>query len=235
MSVERRYEYLFGRELQDLIAAEPLAWVPLGILEKHGEHLPWGLDALKAHGVCLHVANKLGGVVLPATHLAGVHEPWNPDETIYRRKRAEVGDFYLRAETFRMLLEDTVDGLANIGFKHIVLYTGHYPKLQLKVIRDVAQWANDQRLAKVACFHEPDAMDGLGEHGGQTESSLYMALNGEVRMDQVKPEHRGKLGYYAASTAPVEQWTRQFGEHMLTRITAYFTKLVNEWRGSDKW
>src|SRR5262245_4003132 len=76
-----RFEHLFGHELQDAIARLPLAWVPLGILEKHGEHLPYGLDATKAHEICLHLSSQLGGVVLPPTHLAGVQEPlWEDAE-----------------------------------------------------------------------------------------------------------------------------------------------------------
>ena len=53
---ERRYERLYGEELFDRIRERPLAWLPLGILEHHGAHLPWGLDGLKAHAVCLRAA-----------------------------------------------------------------------------------------------------------------------------------------------------------------------------------
>lgn len=231
MTLERRYDHLYGHELHERIAAEPIAWVPLGILEKHGEHLPWGLDAFKAHGVCLHVAERLGGVVLPAMHLAGVHGPWHPDPEVCRRQRAEVGNFYLRGETFRLLIEDTVEGLANIGFRFIVLYSGHYPSLQMTILREVAERASAVGSAQVLAFHEPEAMDGLGEHGGQTESSLYMALGGDVRLERIRPEHRGKLGYFAADTAPLEQWTRAFGERMLERITAHFEQQLRTWRG----
>ncbi len=70
---ERRCEWLYGDELFDLIDEQPLAWLPLGILEKHGGHLPWGLDGHKAHAVCTRLATELGGVVLPANHQAGIH------------------------------------------------------------------------------------------------------------------------------------------------------------------
>jgi creatinine amidohydrolase/Fe(II)-dependent formamide hydrolase-like protein len=36
--MERRYEYLYRQELQELIARKPIAWVALGILERHGDH-----------------------------------------------------------------------------------------------------------------------------------------------------------------------------------------------------
>ena len=86
-NLERRYEYLFGGELQDRIAERAIAWVPLGPLEKHGEHLPWGLDGLKAHAQCLRLAERFGGVVLPAIHVAGIHDPWHKDRETERAKR----------------------------------------------------------------------------------------------------------------------------------------------------
>jgi len=34
---ERRWEMLYGREFYVLLKKRPLAWLPLGILEKHGD------------------------------------------------------------------------------------------------------------------------------------------------------------------------------------------------------
>ena len=70
-SIERRWEYMYVDDLWELKEREPIAWVPAGILEHHNGHLPWGLDGLKAHGVCLRLAEALGGVVLPASQLSG--------------------------------------------------------------------------------------------------------------------------------------------------------------------
>ena len=62
---ERRYERLRPAELRALAEAAPLAYVPLGPLEFHGEHLPTGVDLFEAHGLCLRAASQSGGVVLP--------------------------------------------------------------------------------------------------------------------------------------------------------------------------
>ncbi len=224
--MERRYDHLYGQELQDHIAHQPLAWVPLGILERHGEHLPYGLDGFKAHGVCMKLADRLGGVVLPASHLTGVHEPWHADPGIYRQRRREVGNFYIRPETLRLLLEDTVDGLADIGFETIVLYTGHYPKLQVDIVRDVADRRTKEKVARVIAFHEPEAMEGQGEHAGKCETSFYLALDGEVRLDAIKPEHAGKLGYFSAKRPGPLEASRAFGEAGIASIEQWFRTLL---------
>ncbi len=224
MCTERRYEYIYGGELQALIAERPLAWVPLGILEKHGEHLPWGLDALKAHGVCMHLADKLGGAVLPATHLAGVHQEWDPDPKVAKKMMAEVGDFYLRERTFRMLLQDTIVGLANIGFEVIVLYTGHYPDMQIEIVQDEATKATQAGVAHVIGFDERSHFKD-GDHAGKWETAIYMAVDGKVRMNKVKPEQGGQLGYWTESSPPTDA-NKEFGKEVLQKLELHFYQIT---------
>ena len=229
ISDERRYEHLFGDELKDLIAQRPLAWVPLGILEKHGEHLPWGLDGLKAHGVCLYMAQRVGGVVLPANHLAGVHEPWTADLDETRRLQADVGDFYVREQTLRMLLQDTIRGLASIGFRMIVLYTGHYPGLQVRVVREEANRATDDGLAKVFGFDEPSFFKA-GDHAGKWETSFYMALGGQPRMDRIESSQMNRWGFWYEKNQPTEA-SKGFGEEALAQMEPHFRELVDRTLG----
>ena len=60
-----RAELLAPHEIDSRLAERSLVYVPVGSLEYHQEHLPIGLDALNAHGVCLAAAEAHGGVVLP--------------------------------------------------------------------------------------------------------------------------------------------------------------------------
>lgn len=220
MSEQLRYEYLFGRELNDVISQMPLAWVPLGILERHGEHLPWGLDGLKAHGICLYLAKRLGGVVLPATHLAGVHHPWDPDPQTDQKMQAEIGNFYLRQQTFRMLLQDILNGLANVGFKMIVLYTGHYPKLQIDIVHKEAHKATEAGMANVIGFDELTFF-GTGDHAGKWETSLHLAICGEARLDNLHPSQADRIGFWTTASQPHDA-SKEFGQQALNKIEAHF-------------
>src|SRR5947208_1594095 len=53
----------------DEIVAErkrtPIAYIPVGPLEWHGPHLPYGTDMLHAYWLALGAVRKTGGVVLP--------------------------------------------------------------------------------------------------------------------------------------------------------------------------
>ena len=46
----------------------PVVYVPFGLIEWHGRHLPLGNDALKAHGILVKCAEKSGGVVYPPVY-----------------------------------------------------------------------------------------------------------------------------------------------------------------------
>jgi creatinine amidohydrolase len=236
---ERRYEYLYGDELFDLIQECPLAWLPLGILEKHGGHLPWGLDGLKAHAVCLRLAKRLGGVVLPATHLAGIHgDCREADESTFRSRHATIGDFLYREETFRTFLTETFDSLANIGFRVIVAYTGHYPDIQTRILKEAAETFTATSplppfeggieggcRVVVIPFWEPLAC-GEGDHAGKWETSLYLALAPDaVRLDAIADERTGQAGYYRGQDVRTHT-SKAFGERALAQVEAYLTEAV---------
>lgn len=224
---ERRWEALYGDELYELIRERPLAWLPLGILEKHGDHLPWGLDGLKAHKACLRMADKLGGVVLPPQHLLGVHGDLQPgrDEVQFRKFHREVGDFMFREETFRRWLIEAYDGLENIGFEVIVAYTGHYPEIQTRIVMETAGKWNAVSGAAVIPFWEPLAC-GEGDHGGKWESSIWMALEpAGVRLYAARDEETGREGWYRGVPVRKES-SREFGEKALKMIESYLGEKI---------
>jgi creatinine amidohydrolase len=58
-------ERLRPPQIRAALAACPVVYLPLGTLEYHQEHLPIGLDALTAQGLCLTAARAHGGLVCP--------------------------------------------------------------------------------------------------------------------------------------------------------------------------
>jgi creatinine amidohydrolase len=231
---EYRYEHLYGEELFDRLRERPLAWLPLGILEHHGAHLPWGLDGLKAHAVCLRLAARLGGVVLPANHLAGIHgDCREANGTAFRRRHAAIGDLLYREQTFRAFLSETFDGLANIGFRVIVAYTGHYPTIQMRIVEETAEAFTATGAATVIGFWEPLACGG-GDHGGRWETSIYLALAPEeVRLDAIRDERTGQPGHYRGQDVR-NHASAEFGEQALAQIEAYLAAAIEQALGGER-
>ena len=64
-----RYAELRPAAFRDRLAKCPLAYLPLGTLEWHGEHLPLGADAIQSEELMVQCARRFGGIVMPPIHL----------------------------------------------------------------------------------------------------------------------------------------------------------------------
>ena len=226
---ERRWSEIYGNALYELIEERPLAWLPFGVIERHGEHLPWGLDGDKAYLICLRLADKLGGVVLPVNHLAGIHgdRRQGRDEKEFRKSHKAVGDFMFTEDYLRRFLLETYDGLANIGFKVIVAYSGHWPSIQGEILQETAETYTKTGLTTVIPFGEIMAC-GEVDHGAKWESSIWMALvPGGVRLDAIVDYETGKSGYYRGQEIR-SQISKEFGEKALGMIEEYLEEKIDE-------
>jgi creatinine amidohydrolase len=63
------YAELLPHEFRKRLAARPIAYLPLGTLEWHGEHLPLASDAIQSEGLMIECARRFGGIVMPPIHL----------------------------------------------------------------------------------------------------------------------------------------------------------------------
>ena len=55
------------KEFRERIPQAPVAYLPLGTLKWHGEHLPLGADGLQSQGFLVELAKRCGGIVLPTS------------------------------------------------------------------------------------------------------------------------------------------------------------------------
>jgi creatinine amidohydrolase len=182
---------MFPWEIARALAEAPVAYLPLGTLEWHGEHNVVGLDGLKAHAICVRAARKSGGLVVPTLY-------WATDS----REDLEGGDyltggiehgeryhvpgnmFWLRPETYHNLLFDIYETLRRRGFRAIVVLAGHWSRHTLPTIlasgeaflaqHPEMKWEMviDRKL--VPDLHYPH------EHAAGGETSLMMAVRPEL-------------------------------------------------------
>jgi creatinine amidohydrolase len=190
---------LTPREFRVRLAEAPIAYLPLGTLEWHGEHLPLGADGLQAQGFFATLAQEAGGIVLPMLFLA-------PDMRFELEHGVFYGmDYYGFAETtarqldgsaywvpnefFESLLGYCLAQLARAGFRIVVAH-GHGPSTQcLYAHRET--WEKEYNLKIFACWRD-DESDGLGiqtDHAAANETSLMMALHPHlVHMEYLDPD-----------------------------------------------
>ena len=135
-AVKVRYDELLPHEFRQRLAARPIAYLPLGTLEWHGEHLPLGSDAIQSEGLMVECARRFGGIVMPPIHLGPDRaKPTDEGRTLIGMDYAESttpprqldGSCYWVPAGFHMLMVDTILAqLQRAGFR-AVFADGHGP------------------------------------------------------------------------------------------------------------
>jgi creatinine amidohydrolase len=187
-----QFEEMFPWELAQAMSEAPICYLPLGVLEWHGEHNAVGLDALKAHAVCVRAAQESGGVVAPPLYWSTDYREELPGGE-YLTGGVEWGEryhvpgnmFWIRPETFRDLLLDAYEAMRRRGFRALVVLSGHWSReYNLAAIRATGElfrrrspetgWVllTDQEV--VPDMHYP------WEHAAGGETSLLLAIRPDL-------------------------------------------------------
>jgi len=185
-----QFELMHGRDATRAIAAYPVGYLPIGGMERHGDHLPMGLDILKAHRLCCLAARAIGGVVFPPHHYAAIH---GMTVEQLRHFTGDWGDIFTDASTKSHLI-DVIRQIALARVKVLVLYSGHYPKCQVRMIEQIAEEVNAAGGIAVIPFAE--CMILQGDHAGVSETSLMLYLDaGLVDMTRIGEENYRDHGW----------------------------------------
>jgi creatinine amidohydrolase len=92
--------------------AFPVVYVPFGLIEWHGRHLPLGNDAIKAHAVLVKTAEEFGGVVYPPQYIHSNFEHAVP------------------------VMSELFERLKKTGYRVIIGVSGHNVESQIEMIDD---------------------------------------------------------------------------------------------------
>ncbi|MDD4869694.1 MAG: creatininase family protein [Kiritimatiellae bacterium] len=95
----------------------PVVYVPFGLIEWHGKHLPLGNDALKAHGILVKAAERFGGVVYPPVYF---HDGFD-------------------RKTIVPVITKLFERLKKTGFRVIIGVSGHNIQQQIDMINQALE------------------------------------------------------------------------------------------------
>lgn len=192
-TTEVRLDRLRPAEIAAAMARAPIAWIPLGALEYHAEHLPNGTDGLTGHGLLVRAAQRAGGVVLPWSYVTvgTLALPWS-----FRYDAALV------AETLRQTLRQ----LPAHGVRLAVVHTGHGPLDLNHLIKRICADVEAEGIGLRAmglCYLELNAALGTGlgtdwpvavDHGSTMETSWVAALApGLVATDRLPDDRAAQI------------------------------------------
>ncbi|TFH01931.1 MAG: creatininase family protein, partial [Calditrichales bacterium] len=170
-----KYEELNAVQFKDALEKSAATCIiPLGILEKHGPHLPLGTDLINARELVYRAVADEYTVVFPAYYFGQIFEA-----------KHQPGTIAYSHEIIWDLLQETCTELARNGFKKIILVNGHggnnnflkyFCQSQLEDKKDyivhLYMPSNDADLQKKIKEMRKTDFDG---HAGEVETSQMIA------------------------------------------------------------
>ena len=88
--------------------------IPLGIMEKHGPHLPLGTDLIDVREIVRRAANEEYTVIFPPFYFGQIYEA-----------RQQPGTVAYSPHTVLTVLQETCDEIHRNGIEKIILVSGH--------------------------------------------------------------------------------------------------------------
>ncbi|SDW40571.1 creatinine amidohydrolase [Hydrobacter penzbergensis] len=164
--------------------------LPIGILEKHGPHVPIGSDLIKVREWAARATQKEYAVVFPDYFYGQINEA-----------RQQPGTFALPERVVWDMIEATCDEIARNGFNKIVIINGHggnpdflryFIQTRLEKRRNYAvfffQPSSDSAFStQMAKLHQSDPKNDA--HAGERETSELLYLRPDlVKMDSAANE-----------------------------------------------
>lgn len=217
-----------------LTLSDSTCLLPIGILEKHGPHVPIGSDLIQVREWAERATKKEYAVVFPDYFYGQINEA-----------RHQPGTFALPERVTWDLLEATCDEIARNGFKKIVIINGHGGNPQL--IRYFMQTRLEKERNYAVFFFEPgddaeyrkkylalhrSSAEG-DSHAGERETSVLLDLRPDlVQMDSAKNESGAAQHRLSISNVytPI-WWYADFPNHYAgdgSKATAALGKLVDD-------
>ena len=190
------YEELLPEEFIGIINSCPVAYLPLGTLEWHGEHLPLGADGLQAKGFFIRLAKRVGGIVLPMLFLGpdsseniNGMEFYGMDIESFEHgypQQLAGSSYWVEDEKFRSIIDSILSNLARAGFKIVVAH-GHGPSTDM-LISNSSYFEKKYGLKLMTLWDESVEKDyGIQtDHAAFNETSLMFALRPDlVHMEKI--------------------------------------------------
>ncbi|MHB9024895.1 MAG: creatininase family protein [Armatimonadota bacterium] len=236
MEPEVRYHMLRPAQIVAQRTDCPVAYIPVGTLEWHGEHNALGADTLQAEGLAILCAQRAGGLVFPPLYygesrLEALMEANAADrEQIAELMALDPENFTPRYQPFsateqalnyqRLLLHILAEA-ETLGMRLAVLVAGHYPLIDHA--RAAVLLFNQRRgslgMRAWACVDYllvRDRYPYSGDHAGGWETSHMMALHPEtVDLTTLPPPGEHAVGVGTGGRYDPRDSTAEFGQEIL--------------------
>ena len=238
------YAELTPQEFRDRLANAPIAYLPLGTLEWHGEHLPLGSDGLQSYYFFIGLAREIGGIVLPMLFLGPDRaEDVNgkelygmdtlgegmPEGQRYKNQQLAGSAYWVPEETFRTIIEATLKQLKRAGFKIVVAH-GHGPSTGF-FQKNADDWKQKFGLETFVCWGSEYDRQGKGimvDHAAMNETSLVMAFRPDLVQMHRLPEDPNSWPVGVGGRDPRKFASAELGREIIKLQTERMAKILQQ-------
>jgi len=185
LSRDVQMQFMRPGQLEAAARKFPVVYVPFGLIEWHGRHLPLGNDALKAHAILVKCSEQYGGVVYPWQWL---HSGFNQEHLV-------------------PVYTELFERLKRTGFRVIIGVSGHNVKEQIEMIEKALEPVTADGTCTGVGLWEVTLSAGEEsntDHAAKWETSNMMFFypdrvdlselgDGELKLDMSPPDGIGGL------------------------------------------
>ncbi|MFH1378330.1 MAG: creatininase family protein [Planctomycetota bacterium] len=194
--------------------------ITVGCLERHGNHLPLGIDTLNAHAICRRAVEIEPAVIFPHYYFGQINEA-----------RCFPGTVALKPAMILEMLIAVIDEIGRNGFRKIIIVNGHGGNSEflsfllrdadnrrrdyIMYLFDIDRWYSaDQKQARAKIID-----NNFGGHAHEEETSIALAnVEQLVKMNDLLPdsvgaENKRLADVMSATTKTSFNWYSMFPEH----------------------
>jgi creatinine amidohydrolase len=209
------WEELTARQFAEaVITSEGVCILPIGVMERHGEHLPLGTDLYMAREVAVAAARQEPVVIFPPYYFSQIFEA-----------RHQPGTIALPADLLVQVLGAVCDEIARNGFTKIAFLNGHggntfflkfFCQAQLERRRDYAVYLIEGS-PEVSAIMKERKETRFDMHAGEWETSEMLAAHPDlVHMDEARRQPpawgEGRLSHLKGAYTGIG-WYANFPDH----------------------
>lgn len=235
MQKKVKYTEMFPSEFEEAINKTPIAYLPLGTLEWHGEHLPLGTDLIESEALMIEIAKKCGGIVLPPLFLGPdrykLHE--NKDligmdyaKSTSPQKQLIGSSYWVSNGIFMVLIDAILAQLKRAGFR-AVFADGHGPSRR-SWVENIEERENRFGLKLFGVTSDiKEHWSYQIDHAAKNETSIMLHLNEVfVKTDLLNQPSVGVNG------EPLNLSNKKYGENCLKNSIRLIENKINEYKHS---
>jgi len=234
-----------GRGLDSLARDADFAVLPLGSVEYHGPHAPYGTDLILSEGFSEAIDGQFSAVLYPAVPYSAC-----PGKTVHYK-----GTISISSETYLCYVQDILLGILESGFSKIVILNAH--DANMGVARVAAERVTGHidpssvlilnwfQMLSAQTTNEWGVFSGTGRgHGGPYEISAVQAFRPdsvEVQAndeDLATPQPLTSLPYVLVERSPsgwngytgnVHETSIDTGRKIVQGVTENLNSILEKW------